>query len=276
MTSGGKIKLVSSDLNGTLVHQHTMSDMIRLYIGKKQYQLAKEVFEKQISGELSIKEAFQTAGPLTRGLTLREAIEYTRAHMKYLNGFQEFIDSLHKHKISLIINSTGYSVTTHAIREQIGLSNIHGVIGNSLRFGMNAELNKTISEAELQRRVREYFIRSDAVDDPVYDNLKATGVIDLNISDEDAKAKLIREYISKNFGDIHPNEIAHMGDSMGDSMGILEIAKAGGIGIAFNYNNPLKEFLKKALKKQIIKGKIYFIEPKSESSDLTKVLPRLI
>ena len=39
-----KIKIVSSDLNGTLVHQHTMSDMIRLYIGEKQFEQANKIY----------------------------------------------------------------------------------------------------------------------------------------------------------------------------------------------------------------------------------------
>ena len=57
------IQLVSSDLNGTLVHQHTMSDMIRLYIGKEQFEKANEVFKKQTSGTASMEEAFQNAEP---------------------------------------------------------------------------------------------------------------------------------------------------------------------------------------------------------------------
>src|SRR3989344_4021353 len=104
-----RIKLLSSDLNGTLVHQHTMSDMIRLYIGEEQFQQANGWFKLQTAGLAGIEEVFQKASPLTKGLTLRQAIEYTKEHLRYLHGFSEFANSLAEQGIPLIINSTGYS-----------------------------------------------------------------------------------------------------------------------------------------------------------------------
>ena len=59
------IKLVSCDLNGTLVHQHTMSDLILVYKGKNYFERANNVFEKQLKGDASFKEAFKVAGPLS-------------------------------------------------------------------------------------------------------------------------------------------------------------------------------------------------------------------
>lgn len=271
-----KIKLLSSDLNGTLVHQHTMSDMVKIYIGERQYQQANEVFKRQTSGTATMKEAFQTAGPLTKGLTLREAIEYTRTHMSYIDGFNELVDTLAKHGIPLVINSTGYSVTVYAIKEQIGANKIHGHIGNFLRFGMNGDINKTLDEHELKAKVKEYFANPKSINDPIYDQIQATGVIDLGIVDEEAKAKLVQEYAKTHFRDIQPNRIAYMGDSMGDSGGIVRIAKMGGVGIAFNYNRALKEFLNKTIRDKKLSGNIYFIDPKSKSSNLTRVLPILI
>ena len=271
-----KIKLVSSDLNGTLVHQHTMSDMIRIYIGEQQYQQANEVFRRQTSGTATMEEAFRTAGPLTKGLTLREAIEYTRKHMKYVDGFHEFVNTLTEQGIPLVINSTGYSVTIYAIKEQVGAEKVHSHIGNFLRFGMNGDTSKTLDEDELERKVKDYFSNLESRNDPTYDQIKATGVIDLGIVDEEAKARLIQEYAKRHFKDIHPNTIAHMGDSMGDSGGIVGIAEIGGVGIAFNYNGALREFLDQIIRSKKISGKIYFVDPKSESSNLTRVLPILI
>ena len=109
-----RIKLVSSDLNGTLVHQHTMSDVIRLYLGNEEFRQADIVFKRQTSGTATMEETFFTAGPLTRGLTLRQAIEYTRTYIGYVKGFDEFINYLHNAGIPLIINSTGYSVTIYS------------------------------------------------------------------------------------------------------------------------------------------------------------------
>ena len=59
------VKVVSSDLNGTLVHQHTMSEMIRLYLGDTRFTEAKTIFEKQTNGEATIEEVFSRAGPLS-------------------------------------------------------------------------------------------------------------------------------------------------------------------------------------------------------------------
>ena len=271
-----KIKLVSSDLNGTLVHQHTMSDMIRIYIGEQQYKQANEIFRRQMLGTATIKEAFQTAGPLTRGLTLREAIEYTRKYMKYVEGFHEFVNILNKHDIPLVINSTGYSVTIYAIKEQIGTNKIHGHIGNFLKFGINGDPSETLNEAELMRRIKEYFANPESMSDPIYDQIRATGVIELGIINEQAKARLIQEYAKRNCKYIPSNAIAHMGDTMGDSCGIIGIAEGGGVGIAFNYNPALKKFLNEIMGGKEISGKIYFVDPKSKTSNLGRVLPIII
>lgn len=67
------IQLVSSDLNGTLVHQHTMMDMIRLgFPGEpERFKNSKDAFTRQTAGLLSMKETFAIAAPLTKGLRLR-------------------------------------------------------------------------------------------------------------------------------------------------------------------------------------------------------------
>src|SRR3989344_6331454 len=139
-------KLVSSDLNGTLVHQHTMSDMIRLYCGEEKFRQADAVFKRQTSGTATMEEAFANAGPLTKGLTLRQAIEYTQHEMKYVNGFAEFLDALHQRNIPFVINSTGYSVTIHAIRALAGRDKIHGQIGNTLEFGIDGDAKAALRD----------------------------------------------------------------------------------------------------------------------------------
>ena len=80
----------------------------------------------------------------------------------------------------------------------------------------------------------------------------------------------------KHFPWLRPNEIAHMGDTMGDSGGIVGIAEVGGIGVAFNYNDALKQFLEITMTTKSISGRIYVVDPKGDSSNLTRVLPILI
>lgn len=269
-----RIKLLSSDLNGTLVHQNTMSDMIRIYIGQYQFKQADAVFKRQLEGKATIKEAFQIAAPLTKGLTLRQAIEYTKNHVQYVNGFDELLFYLSNNNTPLVINSTAYSVTIYAI-QQIGKNKIHGHIGNSLKFGLNGDTSKTLSETELKEKIKAYFSNSDTVEDKSYDKIQATGEIELSIPDEDAKSTLIQQYAKDYFPEITPKEIAHIGDTMGDSGCILGIASIGGIGIAFNYNAALRQFLEDKMKKERIDGSIYFIDPKSESSNLSNIIPIL-
>ncbi|MEK6873876.1 MAG: hypothetical protein AABW91_03450 [Nanoarchaeota archaeon] len=268
----GKIKLVSSDLNGTLVHQHTMSDMIRLYIGESQFQKATEVFQRQTSGQATMEEAFEIAGPLTKGLTLRQAIEYTQQHMRYVIGFNKFVDFIYGQEIPFVINSTGYSVTIYAIKEQIKRGRIHGQIGNILHFGLDGDKSQILREDELELKVREFINDSEAKKKTVYDRVSAIGEITLGIKDESAKAVLINKYTKMYFPQVTQDQIAHVGDTMGDSKGILDIAKQGGIGIAFNYNNTLKNYLMAEMIKEQIQGQIYFIDPKDDKSDLKRVV----
>ncbi|MBI3032368.1 hypothetical protein HYY69_02745 [Candidatus Woesearchaeota archaeon] len=280
------IALVSSDLNGTLVHQHTMSDMIRLYVGEAQFQAADLVFKRQTSGTATMEEAFSNAGPLTKRLTLRQAIEYTQMHMKYVDGFSEFVDALSAAAIPFVVNSTGYSVTIYAIRESIGATRIHGFIGNYLKFGLEGDPQATLREDELEQCVRKYFAerntgtvssQTDILYDSSYDSIQATGVIELGITDETAKARLIIEYARKHFPEILPAQIAHIGDTMGDSGGILQIAQIGGKGIAFNYNNALENFLEEKVRENPnLREHIHYVDPKGLASDLRNVLSFLL
>lgn len=269
------IKLVSSDLNGTLVHQHTMGDMIRLYKSKEEFKKAENIFKKQISGFATMEEAFEISGPLFKGITLRQAIEYTQKHMKYMNGFKELLNYLAEKKIPLIINSTCFSVTFYCIQEKFGSDKIHGFIGNNLIFGVNGDQNRKISEKELKEKIRNFFSDANASKNKEYDKIKAIGEVEMGIVNEEAKADLIRQYINKHFKNISINEVAHIGDTMGDSGGIFGIAKSGGLGIAFNYNQELKTFLKKKIETESIKGGIIFIDKKSKNADLQNIIPHI-
>ncbi len=269
------IKLVSSDLNGTLVHQHTMSDMIRLYLGEDKFKQADAVFKRQTAGTASMEEAFERASPLTKGLTLRQAIDYAQQEMKYLTGFEEFLDALTQRSIPLVINSTGYSVTIHAMRARWGAERIHGFIGNVLEFGIDGDPQAVLREDELEQKVQAY-VEGKVIEKKgrnEYDYLAATGKVILGIINEDAKAALLFDYARRNFPAIRPEEMLHLGDTMGDSGGIVGVAKAGGAGIAFNYNRPLRDFVEKAISDSpTLQERIHFVEPKSESSDLGHII----
>ena len=125
-----------------------------------------------------------------------------------------------------------------------------------------------------KKKVEIYFANPEASKDKSYDQIKATGEIELGIINEDAKTKLIIEYAKKYFLELKPNQIIHIGDAMGDSKGIYGIAQKGGLGIAFNYNKTLEEFLKEKIKKEELNIKM--IDAKGKKSNLKHVLPHIL
>lgn len=269
-----EIKLVSSDLNGTLVENHTMSHMMEPFLSDEEFDRLIKMFEKQTSGEATIKEAFECAEECTKGLSLRSAIKYTIQKMTYVEGFGEFLEALHKKGIPLVINSTGYSVTIYAIKEQYP-GRIHGHIGNYLVFGEGGKADKELSESDLEKMVKAYFQDpARAESEPLYDLYQATGKINLGIEDEEAKVQKLMKYKEDFFGHLKSEEVAHMGDTMGDKMGILDIARAGGLGIAFNYIKKLKSFLDDAISDSAPKGKIIYVDEKTDpvSANLKNLL----
>src|SRR3989338_1245834 len=165
------IKLISSDLNGTLVHQHTMSDMIRMYKSKEDFKKADNIFKKQTSGIATMEEAFEVAGPLSKGIALRQAIEYAQKHMAYIRGFEDFLNFLAYKKMPLVINTTGYSVTFYCMQEKFGADKIRGFIGNRLLFAYVGS-GKTLKEEELRKKVKEFF--SGRFNSRDYDEIMAT------------------------------------------------------------------------------------------------------
>jgi 2-hydroxy-3-keto-5-methylthiopentenyl-1-phosphate phosphatase len=232
--------VVSSELNGTLVEQHTMSDMIRLYCGQEKFGDADEVFKKQTSGNASMEEAFKVAGPLTKGLTLQQAIEYVRSEMKFIDGFDAYLSFLKKSGNPFVINSTGYSVTIYSIQSRI--AGIHGSIGNILKFASRSS-RKCLKEEELHALVTVKTPPTDLHSDTAFEDIVATGEVELGIQDENVKAELLFEYTEHYFPKVQPKQLVHIGDTMGDSGGILGVAQMGGLGIAFNYNDALADFL---------------------------------
>ncbi len=265
-----RIQLVSSDLNGTLVHQHTMMDMIRLGFPDEpgRFEKAAAAFSAQTAGRMRMKEAFGIAGPLTKGLSLRSAIEYARRRMAFLEGFEAFLSALKQKDILFVINSTGYSVTTEVIRAVYGRDAVPHVICNRLIFGKDGDPSQAINEKTTAALIADYI--DGASDRPVYDQMLAVGDVQLGIADESEKARLLFDLAADL--NIPRQNLAHIGDTMGDSRGIVETAENGGIGIAFNYNDPLKQYLETVIEEKKRPGDIFLLSPKSRASDLRDLL----
>lgn len=265
--------IVSADLNGTLVNPHTMSEMIRIYLGEGKYQEAMEYFRLQLKGQLSLRETFARAGKLTAGLTLYEAVEYVLRYMTYMDGFHEFCRRLGQNGIPLVINSTGYSATVyammHLMEKNFSQNPISGFIGNYLKFvNPLARDGKIYSEDKIKELV------ADCADNmrPLYSNIIATSEIISDLEDENDKAAKFLIWTQEHYPGIPSSHLVHIGDTFGDSGGIWKIAKAGGKGIAFNYNEELENFLIEKMSNEEIPGKIGFIDPKEDdTADLMHV-----
>lgn len=95
----------------------------------------------------------------------------------------------------------------------------------------------------------------------------------MSIQDESEKARLLFE-IADGMG-ISRSSIIHIGDTLGASRGICEVAHHGGIGIAFNYKHALKTYLEARVRTDPAAEKILLISPKSETSGLRSLLQAL-
>ncbi len=265
------IKLLSSDLNGTLVQPHTMQEMIRAGFphDPPRYEKARKAFALQTEGRLSMAETFRIAGEQTRGLPLRSAIEYS-TRMPFVAGYASLMGFIERRGIHLAIISTGYTVTLHVIRYATATVPFHARC-NRLVFAHRG--GQLVEEAELESLVRQYIQRPGASSEGLYDSIRATGEVVLGITDEGDKARLALE-VARSLG-VAPTQVAHMGDTMGDSGGILGVARAGGLGIAFNYNQALEAFLLREGRREIDTGHIVLLEPKGPDSNLGKVIPLL-
>ena len=265
-----EIQLISSDLNGTLVHQHTMMDMIRIGFPDQpeRFEQAQEVFSRQTAGETTIAEAFAQAGPLTKGLSLRKAIDYAQAELRFFPGFEALLKTLHQQRKHFVINSTGYTVTTEVIKLRFGPEKFFRVICNQLVFGWEGDPQRSLTNGELMLAIKKYM--AGIASNSQYDEIVATGEVLLGINDEAKKAsELFRLAEMLN---IPRSAIAHIGDTMGDSAALVEVAMNGGLGIAFNYNEPLRDYLETVLKTANIPGRIKFVDPKGSDADLNQVV----
>ena len=235
--------VVFSDLNGTCIEQHSMSDIIRLYKGRNEFEEVWRLFKRQTNREETMESTFALAGELSKGITLRQIIEYTIFHMRYMEGFEELLNYILESGGKFVLNSTGYSATVYCIRAKYGEDRIHGFIGDLLQLAPDADAQQTLEEYEIEDLIKTYFTDPNSLYDERYDIIKATGKVTLGIKDEAEKAKLASAHISMIFPGLPTTNMVHIGDTMGDSRGILDISLIGGVGIGFNYNDSLKYYI---------------------------------
>jgi hypothetical protein len=79
-------QLVVLELEGTVVHDHTPSELIRagFPFEPERYEQALNLYQKQSTGDAKPEEALLGYSTLARGLPLRRAIEYTTFKMRFV------------------------------------------------------------------------------------------------------------------------------------------------------------------------------------------------
>lgn len=267
------VSFLSSDFNGTLVHSHTMQEMIRWGFPHepRRWEEAARAFALQTEGRLSMVETFRVAGEMSRGLPLRSALDYNLSCLRFVNGYDSLMSFLRRRALHLAIISTGYTVSMYCLRYATRTVPFSFAC-NRMLFAPGGR-GEPLGEDRIEELVNRYILEPGVREDSTYDRILATGEIEVGIQDEGDKAALALK-MAFELG-IDPKAVAHMGDTMGDSMGILGVARAGGLGIAFNYNAALEEFLRTEGASEMALGRIVLVDAKSPQATLEHVIPYL-
>ena len=120
MSEKGKklVDLVSVDVNGTSVWQHTMTDMLRIFKGPGDSEQAYRAVKKHFKGENpnALLTAFLSTAMLYKGLSLHDVINYSQNYLienrnipdpnnkhGFVTGFEEFVDELYQNQIKVTL-----------------------------------------------------------------------------------------------------------------------------------------------------------------------------
>ena len=205
---------------------------------------------------MSIEKAFTRVGNLAKGLSLKEIIDYGKK-APLVRGLKQTLLKFKGKGIKLIIMSTGFRPVMNLINKRIG-NLFDKVICNDLVF-----VNKN-GKVLTKKQVDEAIKRNDPNE---LKEIVFNGEIDFVINDPDKKTEYIEKTISKYNFEI--KNCVSVGDSIADSDMIKMCALGGGLGIAFNPNNSLIEYVQ-LLKER--KGNVEIVEKK----DLRKIIPLVL
>ncbi len=167
--------MVVLELDGAVVHGHTPSELIHagFPLQPERDEQAFKLYQKESTGNVKPDETLLQYATLARGLSLRRAIEFATFKMRFINGFDTFIEILYQKNVPLILVSSSFSIITETIRWLYGPDRFQAVLANSLAFGLEKDPEAVISEEKLISLVQRYFHRDR--DHQAYDKITATG-----------------------------------------------------------------------------------------------------
>jgi len=248
-----KTKIVFFDLNGVLTQENTIIEIARF---TNNYEKVKEVITSQTLGKMSIEKAFKKVGKLINGISLKQIVDYVN-NVSLMPKIREMATSLRKRGILLVIITTGFRTLIKLINKKVG-NFFNLIIANDLVFISGK--GKVLSQKEIDNVIK----RNNPKE---MEKIKTNGEIELKISDPDKKTEYLKKTILDKGLDI--SQCAAVGDSMGDSDMIKICGSEGGLGIAFNPNSSLLEYVE-LLKNE--KSNIEIIDNK----DLRKIVPLIL
>lgn len=285
-----RISALMVDMNGVILQHHGPTDMLKHFRCKSTYTCVDDVVLPNLKegNAKSMSNALRSTALHYKDISLRQVLQYVELHIEktksrfvsshgLVNGFDKFVNALYEAEIPLGIISTSPTALLYAFQEvinrRLGEGRIHSVIGNYLEFGDGGESGHNAeTEVNLREKIKEYFSNPQAYEEEYYDFTRTTGKIEPN---ED-KLPLILNW-GKEL-DIFPERLGYVGDSISDELPIREIAKLGGLGIAFNHYKELEQELEQELKlpeNQDLKHRVKILDLRSPSSNLMRILPEI-
>lgn len=236
LTSSG-IGLVICDLRGTLSHGEPFVELVRAMLPREtgRCRTAQDVIQSLDEGEISLKEALKQIAHLCRSGSLRRAVEYATFKMKMVNGFDQFVDTLHRAAIGLVIITPLFDVVTETLRNVYGRDRFLEIVANHIQFALDGEAEAVVDGTRLCRMIERFFIK--ARDHKAFDRMQATGKVILALDDESRKAELVGR-IAGRF-QVPMERVAYLASSAQETDVLTQVVRHGGTAIAFNYHHEL-------------------------------------
>lgn len=260
-------QMVVLELEGAVVHDHTPSKLIQagFPLQPERYEQASDLYQKENTGAMKPEEALPQYATLASGLSLRRAIEYATFKMRFVNGFDTFIEMLYRKNIPVVLVSSGFSIITEAVRQLYGPDRFQAVMANPLVFGLQKDPETVISEEKLMSLVARYLHR--ARDHQAYDKMAATGNCSVVSADPLQKAGLVAELAGRL--NMPFEAITYVCSNLKDRETLLSITQSNGRAVVFNFEELMETKLREGATNN--QNRIQFTEPKSRRANLRRV-----
>ncbi len=257
--------LVICDLRGTLTHGEPLLELVKAMLpqaGEIQ-RAAEAVIQRLEDDEISLAETLGMIAGLCKNGKLRKAVEYATFKMKLVNGFDQFVDCLHKAGIGLAIITPLFGVLTETLRNIYGHDRFRRIISNPLQFALDGDPRAAVDDSRLCRMIERFFIK--ARDHKAFDRMQATGKVSLVLDDESRKAELVGKIA--NSLKVPLEKVAYLASQAAELDVMAQVISHGGKAIAFNYHHRLVQAIDSS--EAVQAGQVHWTDARSRRADLS-------